>query len=411
MSRSSANEIARAVPFPLSKDRKPVRVVHIYKDSYPPVTGGIEISIHRMVEGCRDVCGDLSVLVAGRRLTTEQSEVEGIPVTRVGQWARLLSTPIAPTFPLWLGRASADILHYHLPHPTAVLAHLLARPQGKVVVHYHSDIVRQAKFMPLYRPFLFRFLKRSDRIIVTSQNYLDTSPVLSRFRDKCRVVPLGVPLNRFVPTPEVEDQAQVIRRRYGTRLILFVGILRYYKGLQYLLEAMRDVSGTLLIVGDGPLLGDLMKQAARLPQRERIHFLGQVEDVVPYYYAADVFCLPSIYRSEAFGIVLIEAAAAGLPLLSTEIGTGTSYVNLHGVTGLAVPPADPRALVDSLTKLLNDTSLRLRYGTAARHRAKTEFSQERMVQGVLSVYEEVLGYRFAPSPEEVAEDYVSADLI
>ena len=389
-----------------------MRIVHIYKDSYPPVTGGVEISIYRLVEGCRDVCGDVSVLVAGRRLRTEQSEVEGIPVTRVGQWGRFLSTPLAPTFPLWLARTPADILHYHLPHPTAVMSHLIARPAGKVVAHYHSDIVRQARLMPLFRPFLFRFLERSDRIIVTSPNYLETSLVLRRFRDKCCIVPLGVPLNRYVLTPEMEDQAQVIRRRYGMRLVLFVGILRYYKGVQYLLEAMRHVAGTLLIVGDGPLLGDLMRQAAGLPHRERIHFLGQVEDVVPYYYAADVFCLPSIYRSEAFGIVLTEAAAAGLPLVSTEIGTGTSFVNLHEVTGLVVPPADPQALADALSGLLDNANLRLRYGEAARHRARKEFSQERMVQGVLAVYEEVLGQRFdLPTGKPVAEDYISADRV
>jgi rhamnosyl/mannosyltransferase len=377
-----------------------VRVVHIYKDCYPPITGGIEISIHRLVEGCRDVCGELSVLVNGRRWLTEHSEIEGIPVCRVGEWGRLLSCPVAPTFPLWLRIHSADILHYHLPNPTAVLSHLIARPRGKVIVHYHSDIVRQAWIFPLYRPFLYRFLGESDRIIVTSPNYLNTSPVLSNFREKCRVVPLGVPLNRFTPTPEIEDQAQVIRRRYGMRLVLFVGILRYYKGVKYLLEAMRDVNGTLLIVGEGPLLGDLMKQAADLPYRDRIQFLGQVDDVAPYYFASDVFCLPSIYRSEAFGIVLIEAAASGLPLVSTEIGTGTSYVNLHEKTGLVVPPENPKALAEALTRLLDSTELRLQYGAEARQRARELFSQERMVQGVLSVYEEVLGRSLGLDMEE-----------
>ena len=388
-----------------------MRIVHVYKDSYPPVTGGIEISMHRLVDGCRDVCGDLSVLVAGRRWLSERSEIEGIPVIRVGEWGRILSNPFAPTFPLWLARTSADILHYHLPHPTAVVSHLIARPRGKVVVHYHSDIVRQAKVMPFYRPLLYQFLDRSDRIIVTSPNYLETSPVLRRFYDKCRVVPLGVPMNRFVPTPEVEDQAQVIRRRYGMRLVLFVGILRYYKGVQYLLEAMRHTSGTLLVIGDGPLLGSLMKQAALLPYRDRIHFLGQVDDVVPYYFASDIFCLPSIYRSEAFGIVLVEAAASGLPLVSTEIGTGTSYVNLHEKTGLVVPPADPEALGAALGRLLDNTELRLQYAAASRQRARNEFSQGRMVQGVLSVYEEMLGHPFTYPENEtvVAEEYVGVD--
>ncbi len=387
-----------------------MRIVHIYKDYYPPVTGGIEISVHRLVEGCRDVCGDLSVLVAGHRLFTYRSEVEGIPVTRVGQWGRLLSTPIAPTFPLHLRRRNADLLHYHLPHPTAVMSHLIARPQGRVVVHYHSDIVRQARYMPLYRPFLYRFLDQCDRIIVTSPNYIETSPVLPRFREKCRIVPLGVPINRFLPTPEVEDQAQIIRRRYGMKLVLFVGVLRYYKGVRYLIEAMQKVPGKLLIVGDGPLLGELMRQAATLPHSNRIHFLGQVEDVAPYYYASDVFCLPSIYRSEAFGIVQVEAAAAGLPLVCTEIGSGTTFVNQHEETGLVVPPADSDALAQSLTKLLDNTELRVRYGTAAQNRARTLFTQECMVRGILSVYEEVLGRPFPlPENEPPTQEFIASD--
>ncbi|MBN2326212.1 MAG: glycosyltransferase, partial [Candidatus Omnitrophica bacterium] len=304
-----------------------MRVLHIYKDYYPPTCGGIEIAIHRMIEATRDACDEISVLICSRKRKSEFAEVEGAPVYKAGEWGRFLSAPISPYFPYWLKKVPTDILHYHIPNPTAVISHLLVRPKGKVVVHYHSDIVRQRRWMRLYGPFQNQFLRMADSIIVTSPNYMESSKVLQPYRHKCTVIPFGVSMTRFSPTTEVKDKAQVIRRRYGEKLVLFVGILRYYKGLHTLIEAMENVDGKLLIVGDGPLLPDLIAFAQKRRYADRIVFLGQVESVVPYYYAADVFCLPSIYRSEAFGMVLVEAAACGLPLVSTELGAGSSYVN------------------------------------------------------------------------------------
>lgn len=379
-----------------------MRVLHIYKDYYPPTCGGIEIAIHRMIEATRDACEEIAVLICSRKRKSEFAEVEGTPVFKAGEWGRFLSAPISPSFPYWLRQARADILHYHLPNPTASIAHLLARPKGKVVVHYHSDIVRQKRWMKLYGPFQDRFLRMADAIIVTSPNYLESSDTLKPYRDKCCVLPFGVSMTRFSPSYEVEDQAQVIRRRYGMNLVLFVGILRYYKGVHTLIKAMEHVEGKLLIVGDGPLLPELISFAQRQSYAERIVFLGQVESVAPYYYAADVFCLPSIYRSEAFGLVLVEAAACGLPLVSTELGTGTSYVNQDGVTGRVVPPQDDRALAEALQTILGSQSLRNRYGMASRKRVTELFLQEDMGQNLLSIYYQVLGIKSPsiPQPDE-----------
>ncbi len=368
-----------------------MRVLHIYKDYYPPTCGGIEISIHRMIEATRDACEEIAVLICSRKRKSEFAEVEGTPVFKAGEWGRFLSAPVSPYFPYWLKQVRADILHYHLPNPTAVISHLLVRPRGKVVVHYHSDIVRQKRWMKLYGPFQDRFLAMADQIIVTSPNYLKSSEILQPYRQKCSIVPFGVSLTRFSPSYEVEDLAQVIRRRYGMNLVLFVGILRYYKGLHVLIDAMERVEGKLLIVGDGPLLPELISYAQQKNYADRIVFLGQVESVTPYYYAADVFCLPSIYRSEAFGMVLIEAAACGLPLISTELGTGTSYINRDGVTGLVAPPNDANALADALREILGSQSLRNRYGAAARRRAAELFTQEDMGKNILNIYHQALG--------------------
>lgn len=367
-----------------------MRILHIYKDYYPPTCGGIEIAIHRMVEATRDACDDIRVMICGRKAFTEWAEVEGTPVLKVGEWGRFLSAPAAPTFPYWLARQEADILHYHIPNPTAVVGHLVARPRGRVLVHYHSDIIRQKKWLGLYGPFRRRFLQQADRILVTSPNYLETSPDLQPVRERCQVLPFGLPLSRFAQTPEVTAQAERLRRRYGERLVLFVGVLRYYKGLQVLIDAMRHVDARLLVVGDGPLLPDLIKHVQDMPGGDKVAFVGQVESVVPYYYAADVFCLPSIYRSEAFGLVLLEAGACGLPLVATELGTGTSYINRHEETGLVVPPQDAEALAGALNRVLGDEDLRQRFGEAARQRVETHFSLEAMGQNLLQVYRSLM---------------------
>ena len=368
-----------------------MRVVHVYKDAYPPICGGVEMTIHHLLEGTRDVCGDVRLLIANRKSVTETGELEGIPITKVATWGRPLSNPVCPTFPYHLAAAKADILHIHIPHPTAVLSYLLARPGGKLIVHYHSDIVRQAAWLPLYKPFLHRFLSKADAIITTSPAYLETSPILQAHKDRCHVIPLGVPLARFAPTEEYDEQSKIIRRRYGGRLVLYVGVLRYYKGVEFLVRAMEHTDGTLLLVGGGPRTGQIIKLRDSLPWRDRIHLIGEVEDVVPYYYASDIFCLPSILRSEAFGLVLVEASACGLPLVSTELGTGTTFVNLHQQTGLVTPPGDPAALGKALQRLLGDPELRRTYGSAGRKRTHNLFTQERMTYEVLRLYEKVVG--------------------
>lgn len=380
-----------------------VQVLHIYKDYYPPTCGGIEIAIHRIIESTRDACENVGVLICSGNRKSQFAEVEGTPVFKAGEWGRFLSAPISPYFPYWMRHLQADILHYHLPNPTAVLSHLLVRPKGKVIVHYHSDIVRQKKWLRLYGPFLRRFLRLADRIIVSSPNYLESSEVLIPFRDKCEVVPFGLPLSRFSTGYEVEELAQIIRRRYGIKLVLFVGILRYYKGLEYLIRAMEHVDGKLLVVGNGPRLPELIALTNKLPHKDRVIFVGQVESVIPYYYAADVFCLPSIYRSEAFGLVLAEAAACGLPLVSTELGTGTSYINQDKVTGFVVPPRDEEKLAEALNKILNNFTLRNHFGNAARKWAAENFTQVEMGRKILGIYYHVLGKPFTPS-EQIVND-------
>jgi rhamnosyl/mannosyltransferase len=236
-----------------------------------------------------------------------------------------------------------------------------------------------------------RMLKKAQRIIVTSPHYLASSVLLKKFQEKCVVIPLGIDLRKF-DKKGCEKEIAAIRSQYGGRIVLFVGRLTHYKGVRYLLEAMKEVSGRLLIIGTGELERQLRNQVKRNNLRTKVHFLGELgeEEVVPFFHACDLLVLPSITRNEAFGLVQLEAMACGKPVISTHLETGVQYVNQTGVTGFIVPPRDSEALAGAINRLLEDEKLRTRMGIEGRRRVEREFTKERMAWGTLKLYEEVL---------------------
>ncbi len=231
----------------------------------------------------------------------------------------------------------------------------------------------------------------ADAIIATSPGYAASSPVLRRHADRVVVIPFGVDAAalREVDRAEVER----LRARFGPRMVLAAGRLVYYKGFRYLVRAMERVDARLVLVGDGPLRGALEREAAERGVAERVHFAGSVPDLRPYLHAADVFALPSIARSEAFGIVQMEALACGVPVVNTALDTGVPFVSPHGVTGLTVPPEDADALADAISRILDDASLRARFSAAARDRAESELSLARMVDRTVELYHSLLAGR------------------
>lgn len=372
------------------------RVIHVYKDFWPPILGGIERSINWMVDGLRDEF-DFTILVNSRTKETRRREWEGIPIIEVGEWGRFSSAPLSPSFPFHLKKLKADIWHFHIPNPTGDVSALLARPRGAVVATYHSDIVRQSWAMGIYGPFLNRFLKQCDIIMPTSPRLIDSSPFLSRFRKKCQPVPLGMPLAPFARTVDSANQTRVIKKRYkGYPLLVFVGRLRYYKGLQYLVSAMRGIPHAhLLIIGIGPEEEKLRRLTDEFELRDRIHFLGELDDeeVVCHLQAADVFVMPSHLPSEAFGLSMVEAMACGIPVVCCDLKTGVPFVNQDGVTGRVVPPADDEALAKAISGLLSDANTRFKMGEAALRRANEMFSQKAMCTGIAEVYRTALKRR------------------
>jgi glycosyltransferase involved in cell wall biosynthesis len=366
-------------------------VLHIYKDYYPPVVGGVEKTINLLSEGLKDEY-EVRVLIANTSFRTTVEEKSGIEIIKAGSLGRIASAPLCPSFPRLLKKHAADVLHFHHPNPTGDVSYLVSSVPGRVVVTYHSDIVRQRWAMAVYGVLLRKFLRRAEIIMPTSDNYMKSSPLLRHFEYKCRAVPLGIPTKAYETTPAIETAAAEIRRKYGEPIVLFVGRLRYYKGLQFLIQAMPLVEAQLLIVGSGPEEARIRKYVRLFKVEGRVRLLGALTDaeVIAHLHAADVFCLPSYLRAEAFGLCQIEAMACGVPVVSTALDTGVPYVNQHEVTGLVVPPAAPLRLAEAINRLLKDDHLRKRLGENAMDRARAEFDSSVMVERVRSVYESVL---------------------
>jgi glycosyltransferase involved in cell wall biosynthesis len=383
-----------------------MQILHIYKD-YPPVLGGIENHVRLLAEAQAGRGHSVTVLVtnpaesrafggAGRR--TIVSQEGGVQVVRAARLGTIVSTPLSLALPQQLSRLRPDVVHLHFPYPVGEVSQWLLRRGRATVLTYHSDVVRQRSIMRFYRSVLVRVLAWVDAIIVGSPPML-TSSYLQTYRDKLRLIPYGIPLDRFRKDPTAEALAR-LRSLYGDVFnrhetprecfLLFVGRLRYYKGLDTLIRALPGIPARLLVVGVGPMEQEWKTLAADTGAGDKITWLGEVSDadLPAFYHAADIFVLPASHSSEAFGLVQVEAMAAGLPVVCTELGTGTSYVNQNEVTGLVVPPLDAGALRDAINRLIMDPGLRASMGEAARVRA-SEFDLDRMVESVLSLYKDV----------------------
>ena len=368
-----------------------MKVIHVFKDYYPPTTGGIEQHMQVLCAGlARHI--DVTVLVPSRARRRSEEQLDRVQVIRVPELGRYFSAPLCPSMPAELRRLSPDVVHLHFPNPTGDLAYLLSGCRAPVVMTYHVDVIRRSRLFRLYRPVFSLLAPHIRRVIATSPQYLDSSAFLAPYRDRSTVIPFGVDLDDFALRVGEVDQVQALRQRHGERIILFLGVLRYYKGLDVLVRAMARVPGRLLIAGQGPQRASLEALTRELGLTDRISFLGEVSDSERrlLLHACDVFALPSIDRSEAFGIAQLEAMACGKPVVSSDLPTGVRLVNQDGVTGRLIRPGDPDALAGVLNQLLEDDALRAGLGKAARLRVEQEFTAERMITRTLDLYDEVL---------------------
>ena len=368
-----------------------MRVLHFFKTYLPDSVGGIEQVIFQLCESGAQHGIEGQVLTLSANPEPAVLQLGQHEVHRARLDIQFASTGFSwSVFKQFRELAAeADVINYHFPWPFMDLVHFASGVNKPSVVTYHSDIIRQKNLLKLYRPLMNRFLASADRIVAASPNYLHTSDMLQQFQDKTRVIPFGLN-NAGYPQPDVERMNRW-RQQLGDKFFLFVGVMRYYKGLHILLEALKDVDYPVVIVGAGPLEQELHAQAAALGLRN-IHFLGRLsdEDKVALLQLSYAIVFPSHLRSEAFGISLLEGAMYGKPMISSEIGTGTSYINIHNETGLVVPPSHPQAFREAMRTLWENPTRAAEMGVKAEARYRQLFTADEMGRKWTALYQELL---------------------
>ncbi|MEN3794782.1 glycosyltransferase [Fulvimarina sp. MAC3] len=368
-----------------------MRVLHFFKTYHPDTFGGVERTIHAIARSTAPLGVETTVLSLSRDPQSSPATFSGHRLIKARLDLDIASTGLSrEAFALFRDAAQeADIVHYHFPWPFMDLVHFASRHGKPSLVTYHSDIVKQRMLKRLYAPLMHRFLGSADRIVATSPGYIETSPVLSRYREKVSLVPIGLDTADYPrPAPEAVERW---RNAYTRPMFVFSGVLRYYKGLHVLVAAAKAVNAEIVIIGKGPMEAELLRQAENSGARN-IHFVGAIDDEekMAALSAASGFVFPATQRSEAFGLALLEGAMAGLPLVSTELGTGTSFVNLDGVSGIVVPPDNPEALAAAMNTIIDNDTLAARFGAGARDRFETLFTASAMGQSYLRIYEKLL---------------------
>jgi glycosyltransferase involved in cell wall biosynthesis len=373
-----------------------MRVLHFYKTYYPDTWGGIEQVIRQLCVGTGRLGVTNEVLTLTRDSGPAQIEFEGHTVHRAPLDFEIASTGFSFAAIRKLARLAreADVIHYHFPWPFMDLAHFMARIDKPSVVTYHSDIVRQKNLLRVYGPLKRQFLRSVGTIVATSPNYLASSPVLKRFEHKTRTITYGLDKTIYPkPSAAVKDKWRTL---CGERFFLFVGVLRYYKGLHILLDAMANLDYPVVIVGAGPIEQELKEHAQRLGLAH-VMFVGAVEeeDKVALLELCYAMAFPSHLRSEAFGISLLEGAMYGKPMISSEIGTGTTYINIDNETGLVVPPDDPQAFGEAMRTLWEQPERAAEMGRRAEARYWELFTARKMAESYAALYHELAGGRDA----------------
>ena len=365
-----------------------MKVVHIFKDFYPPTTGGIEQHMNLL---CRKLAQqvDVTVLVPSRSLLRVAERLEGFRVIRMPEFGRYASVPLCPTAPLELHRLHPDIVHLHYPNPMGDLAQLIGAAGVPYVLTYHADIIKQKFFLPIYSPVLKLLFKKARKIIFSARENMlfSLASKLPSGLQKSTVIPFGIEIDAFSLRDQERSEVDALRREFGDRIVLFVGAARYYKGLEVLLKAMSEVNGRLIVAGRGTQDVSLKLMAKEWAVNDRVEFCGEVSSsrLRVLLNATDIFVLPSIDRCETFGIGQLEAMACCKPVVSTDLPTGVRSVNRNGKTGLVVAPGKPDALANALNLLLSNPRLRAEFGSAARRQVEREFSADRMVSKTLEV--------------------------
>ncbi len=369
------------------------RILQVNKAYYPHV-GGIETLVRSYSEKLGKLPDtDVKVLACrDGRGRTFREKVNGVDVTRAGSLGTYFSCPLSFSFIRLFRKmaGNADAVEIHVPFPLADAALMLSGYKGRVIVAWHSDVVKQKKLLRLYRPLLMKLLKRADCIITATEGHINGSDFLPEFRDKCRVIPYGIIPEEYLAVPRIPLLTERLNDKHSVK-VLFTGRLVYYKGVNVLLKAFRHVRGCeLFIVGTGELEDKLKAYTARHGMTKRVHFLGFLPDkqLKQAFADCDIFVLPSLAKSEAFGLVQLEAMVYGKPVINTYLPSGVPYVSIHGKTGLTVPPRSVKALADAVNTLAGSPELRAELGRNAAERVNKCFNEKKIIRQIYDVLNE-----------------------
>ena len=368
-----------------------IRVLHVYRTYFPDSQGGLEEVIRQVCRNTAEFGVESRVFILSAQPVPPVIQREEAEVYRFHRSFEIASCGVSASALAGFKQLVewADVVHYHFPWPFADLLHLFGSVSKPSLLTYHSDIIRQKKLLWFYRPLMRAFLNRIDVIVPTSQNYFASSKVLGEYSEKVEVIPIG--LNEDLYPEATNEELSAVRERVGEGFFLFVGVLRYYKGLHILLDALQGTSLKCVIAGAGPIETELKEQASRLGL-QNIQFLGHVNDAekVALFTLCRAVVFPSHLRSEAFGVTLLEGSMFGKPLISTEIGTGTTYINVDGETGIVVPPSDAKDLREAMLRLDRDEALAVRLGKAARTRHENLFTGRLMGERYAHLYNKLI---------------------
>jgi len=369
-----------------------INVLHVCKTALPQSKGGIEVFIDALCNGTSKYDVENTVLSLAKNPSPDPITMGNYTIYQAKQNLVIASTGFSiSAFPVFKKLAiCADIVHYHFPNPFADLLHCACRVNRPSIVTYHSDIVKQKKLRKLYKPLMYRFLGTVDHIVATSPNYFVSSDVLHHFANKTSVIPIGIDITGY-PKPNGE-RLVYWQNRLQQPFFLFIGALRYYKGLYIALDAIKGTKIQLAIAGINGVERELRLHAKK-NNLHNVDFLGLVsdEDKVALLHLCHGFVFPSHLRSEAFGISLLEAASFGKPLISCEIGTGTSYINIHNETGLVVTPASVHELRNAMQYLIDNPEKATELGRNAKNRSKEFFTADKQAKAYANLYRGLAG--------------------
>lgn len=374
-----------------------MRVTHAYKIFRPDIEGGIPAVISQLAR-LRESGVEVSVLTVRAKGSTRRFDLDGAAVTAMRSFGEISSMPISPVFPLALKQAAltCDVLALHAPFPLNDLGTALGVPDDTaVVVHWHAEILGRKAVMPLVAPLVRRTLARADRIVVSDQSIIDGSPFLGPHAGKCAIVPYGIEPGEWSDLNDSTlKQADALRAKHP-RLVISMGRLVPYKGFPVLLKALQQIEGEVVIVGQGSEYQSLQQLAAEFGVADRLILTGFLprDAMKAWLHAAKAFVLPSITTAEAFGIVQIEAMAAGLPVVNTSLPTAVPTIARDGREGFTVAPYDSEGLANAINRLLNDPALANHFGEAGRARVNVEYSEAVFLRRIRQVYVDALSHR------------------